>query len=256
MRKIEKDLAEIPQSLVVKEDQLTHTRRKELIKNGAYIDSDAYNSRYKLPDIKDKLENLYHHKCAYCEDHDVQLQVEHYRPKSIYYWLAYSWDNLLYSCSKCNGYKGTHFEIVGKRVTCPKASDDLKEINTWSSRKFDQQELPLLLNPERDELDNVFSFDREGVIYGNNERSKYTIETCKLDRKELNDERKKIVDEFIKHVNVVLYVMADPKDQAAGLYTLLECFKCDAENDSNTFTAYRKAALEWLDDIIKEIVAV
>ena len=40
-------------------------------------------------------------KCAYCEapTHEVAFgDVEHYRPKSEYWWLAYNYDNYLASC--------------------------------------------------------------------------------------------------------------------------------------------------------------
>ena len=254
MRKIEKDLADIPQSLVVAEGQLTHTRRKELIKEGAYIDSEAYNSRYKLSDIKDKLDNLYHHKCAYCENKVEQGHVEHYRPKNHYPWLAYSWDNLIYGCPTCNQFKGTHFDIVGKRATPPKITDDLSEINTWSSQRYDRLEKPMFLNPERDDLKDVFLFDMQGHIKGNNNpRADYTIEKCHLDRDFLVDERRKIINDFRNLLNAE-YLKQDSKDaQKEMLSVLVGSFVERAKDETNTFTAYRKVAVAWIDDIVKDI---
>lgn len=254
MRKIEKDLADIPKSLVVAEGQLTHTRRKELIKNGAYIDSVAYNSRYKLPDIKEKLENLYHHKCAYCENKVEQGHVEHYRPKNLYPWLAYSWDNLIYGCPTCNQFKRTHFDIVGKRATPPKITDDLTEINTWSSQHYDQFEKPILLNPERDDLKDVFLFDIKGHIKGNNNsRAEYTIGKCHLDRNFLVDERRKIINDFRNLVNAELLKPNNKDAQKERLSVLVESFIESAIDETNTFTAYRNAAVAWLDEIIKDL---
>lgn len=254
MRKIEKDLADIPQSLVVAEGQLTHTRRKDLIKKGAYIDSEAYNSRYKLPDIKEKLENLYHHKCAYCENKVEQGHVEHYRPKKLYPWLAYSWDNLIYGCPTCNQFKGIHFDIVGKRVAPPKITDDLTDINTWSSQRYDQLEKPMFLNPERDDLKDVFLFDMQGHIKGNNNpRADYTINKCHLDRDFLVDERRKIINDF-RNLLIAEYLKQNSKDaQKERLSVLVESFVDSAMDETNTFTAYRKAAVAWIDDIIKDI---
>jgi uncharacterized protein (TIGR02646 family) len=74
---------------------------------------------YASKAVKDKLVASHHGKCCYCETKIetpyADLHVEHWRPKlssrqgrkqkSIrpgYYWLAYSWDNLLLSCSFCN----------------------------------------------------------------------------------------------------------------------------------------------------------
>ena len=54
-------------------------------------------------------------KCAYCEsptDTVAHGDVEHYRPKSKYWWLAYCYDNYLYACQICNQvYKGDEFPV-------------------------------------------------------------------------------------------------------------------------------------------------
>ncbi|MFN0052993.1 MAG: hypothetical protein ACKV0T_12475 [Planctomycetales bacterium] len=52
-------------------------------------------------------------KCAYCEsptDVVAHGDVEHFRPKSVYWWLAYCFDNHLFACQICNqSYKGDNF---------------------------------------------------------------------------------------------------------------------------------------------------
>jgi hypothetical protein len=54
-------------------------------------------------------------KCAYCEsptDTVAHGDVEHYRPKSKYWWLAYCYDNYLYACQICNQvHKGDEFPV-------------------------------------------------------------------------------------------------------------------------------------------------
>lgn len=69
---------------------------------------------YKKEQVKRKLAELFHNKCAYCEtfyNASAPVDIEHYRPKgsvseapghSGYWWLAMSWDNLLPSCIDCN----------------------------------------------------------------------------------------------------------------------------------------------------------
>ncbi|GLQ87697.1 HNH endonuclease family protein [Dyella flagellata] len=69
---------------------------------------------YKNDDVVEKLEDLFHGKCAYCEHRyaaGAKVDVEHYRPKggvkeepdhTGYWWLALDWDNLLPSCIDCN----------------------------------------------------------------------------------------------------------------------------------------------------------
>ena len=54
-------------------------------------------------------------KCAYCEsptDTVAHGDVEHFRPKSKYWWLAYCYDNYLYACQICNQvHKGDEFPV-------------------------------------------------------------------------------------------------------------------------------------------------
>ena len=69
---------------------------------------------YRRDPVKAALEELFHSKCAYCEQSGVGIfdwDVEHFRPKGRvaedaahpgYFWLAYTWDNLYPSCPTCN----------------------------------------------------------------------------------------------------------------------------------------------------------
>jgi uncharacterized protein (TIGR02646 family) len=88
------------------------------------VDRDIYGAKA----VKSALMKAQHDKCCFCErkitpsDHG---DVEHFRPKGSvrqdletgilplgYYWLAYTWTNLLVSCSKCNTtHKGTQFPL-------------------------------------------------------------------------------------------------------------------------------------------------
>lgn len=82
--------------------------------------------------VKEQMMEDQHRKCAYCEQYkngDFGC-VEHYRPKGGYdlgagtplqqpgyYWLAYDWQNLLFSCSECNtSYKRNHFPLVNENA--------------------------------------------------------------------------------------------------------------------------------------------
>lgn len=63
-------------------------------------------------------------KCAYCEASTADVahgDVEHFRPKSVYWWLALCVDNYVFSCQLCNQtYKGDDFPISGTRLKNPK----------------------------------------------------------------------------------------------------------------------------------------
>lgn len=74
----------------------TDARRKEVIRKRKFIDEKVFRDRYKQSDVKTALKDLYERKCCYCERRKESFDIEHYRPTSIYYWLSYSWDNLLF----------------------------------------------------------------------------------------------------------------------------------------------------------------
>ncbi len=62
-------------------------------------------------------------KCAYCEAPMRVVaygDVEHYRPKSVYWWLAYCYENYLASCTLCNqAFKKDFFPINGPASNGP-----------------------------------------------------------------------------------------------------------------------------------------
>ena len=66
-------------------------------------------------------------KCAYCEAPTSLVaygDVEHVRPKSEYWWLAYCYDNYVFACQLCNQkYKKTKFPIHGPRMMAPALPD-------------------------------------------------------------------------------------------------------------------------------------
>ena len=257
MIKRNKDFINIPRSLRTDEDALrvnpaktTNVRRLELINAGNYIDEDKYNSRYKTDDIKSKLKEI-HPTCCFCGSKDQCLQVEHYRPKSKYYWLAYSWDNLLLSCAMCNQAKKVSFKIDGQNVL-PKTDQDVSNINNLSEI-YDVQERPLLINPEKvsaEELD-AFLYHKDGHVKSKHPRVNYTIEVCKLDRANLVEARKAIWDSFIAKINERLYdYKGNQVALDASVESLIRDFVKESKDESIPFTAFRRFAIKagWIHD--------
>jgi 5-methylcytosine-specific restriction endonuclease McrA len=83
---------------------------------------------YASKSVKSELEECQHGKCGYCEavipKPYAYSHVDHWRPKSSsrqelddervrpgYYWLAYTWDNLVLSCLFCNSNKNDLFPL-------------------------------------------------------------------------------------------------------------------------------------------------
>jgi uncharacterized protein (TIGR02646 family) len=62
-------------------------------------------------------------KCAYCESptgHVAHGDVEHFRPKSVYWWMAYWYGNYSFSCQICNQtHKGDSFPTFGSMMVPP-----------------------------------------------------------------------------------------------------------------------------------------
>lgn len=267
MIKIDKDLTDIPESLIPAFPELfqhlpyipvitrhTHAKRMEIINAGNYLDIDRYNSQYKRDDIKTALLLIYHDKCAFCEMQIEQLHVEHYRPKSVYYWLAFSWDNLLLACSTCNINKGVKFALDGLQATFDPTDENIRNINT-SSAAYDATELPHLVNPEVTDPEGQIVFHRNGLITSANARFAYTIEACELDRTSLNDIRKHLLDVYERDVRSALVDHAEPKDQQREIESIVRKFIRDAMDPKQPFLAFRKFALtaNWLSDIVTEI---
>jgi uncharacterized protein (TIGR02646 family) len=80
--------------------------------------------------LKPVLESVMSKKCWYCETRNLRSDnaVDHFRPKSRYWWLAFRYENLRFSCTFCNsrridktggteGGKAAEFPIVGVVAT-------------------------------------------------------------------------------------------------------------------------------------------
>lgn len=74
------------------------------------------NSVWNIEALKQALLETSNGKCAYCEcDLTVEskyMEVEHFRDKDSYPDHVVNWLNLLPSCKRCNGAKGTHDTIA------------------------------------------------------------------------------------------------------------------------------------------------
>lgn len=279
MRKINKDFTNIPESLKPAISYFfsdgnypdackkTHSKRMDVINNNRYPSSNSnFDNRYKAIDVKQRLNDIYHNKCGFCEQILEQFQVEHYRPKKAknngvgqhhngYYWLAFSWDNLLVACPKCNKKKDTHFDIDGIRVSFQNTTRNIKNINTLSA-EYDMTELPKMVNPEKDDPENFIAFEKNGQILSTNDRYIYTIDKCNLRRSYLCDYRRKILDDFERKARSRFVEYTANKNMLEeSIKQLINDFIEDTNNIENEYIAFRKYAIKngWLNDIIKSI---
>ena len=145
MIKVTKDFTDIPSILTKRkrEDAFNHN-----IDESSYADE---KNCYKVGSVQKRLNKIYHLKCAYCEKKllDAPKHIEHYRPKDVYYWLAYSWDNLLLSCGNCNSAKGKRFKTINKKL---KYDNELYSSIHNLISYYDMLEVPLIINPEQEDI--------------------------------------------------------------------------------------------------------
>ncbi|MEA1983928.1 MAG: HNH endonuclease [Campylobacterota bacterium] len=176
---------------------LNNSKREEAFDENVVVKKFEFGKDlYKPESVKKKLYKIYHNKCAYCEKDisDEQRPIEHYRPKDIYYWLAYSWDNLLLSCSRCNTKKGKQFPVQNIAVQY----NNQKLVDTHSlCGAYNKIEKPMIINPEQDDIIADIKFYANAVMYSENSRVAHTInKACGLNRDELVQHRVQIINDF------------------------------------------------------------
>ena len=163
-------------------------------------------------------------KCAYCETPTAVVDygdVEHFRPKSRYWWLAYSYENYLPSCAICNQkYKKNEFKLttdalrqMGPAIDAAMTDAELKVLaprltvdpvnNTAGQdlQKFisdHQAEKALIINPYFDDPSVYLAYqpilaNKEVVVVPTKAKYKKVIKACEdlfgINRQELLDLR-------------------------------------------------------------------
>jgi uncharacterized protein (TIGR02646 family) len=82
-------------------------RVRTLIAAKQALTSDLIGKRYKEDEMTRLLRAAQHGKCCYCDQFQPtrNRDVEHYRPKTVYWWLTWTWENLMFACDGCNRYE-------------------------------------------------------------------------------------------------------------------------------------------------------
>lgn len=146
-----------------------------------------------------------HHKCCYCEKatEEKHNHVEHYRPKSRYWWLAWTWDNLLYACEVCNELKGERFPLHGG-------------VPLHAEESPPGTEIALLLNPAATGANPIghiqfrfFQGQWRPFPRGGSRSGAETIRLCGLDRVDLLDLYRKHAISMEASLNALRRALAD-----------------------------------------------
>jgi uncharacterized protein (TIGR02646 family) len=152
---------------------------------------------YAAREVKTALRQAQHQKCAFCESAFTHIgygDVEHFRPKGGYrqaatgrlrrpgyYWLAYEWANLFFSCQLCNEqFKKNLFPLRNNRHRARSHLHDLAK------------EHPLLIDPGRLDPAGHIGFREEmAFAVDGSPEGLATIEGLGLNRPDLVHYRRK-----------------------------------------------------------------
>ena len=228
------------------ERKLLQNQRK--IKRGEIEKHDFNSDKWKA--AKEQLKKEAHDKCAYCEAPTSVVaygDVEHFRPKSKYWWLAYSYENYLPSCQLCNQkYKKAKFPIKNNKIKGPCisknttdafieskagkiAANPLANVEVNAFEQLHMQERPYLLNPYVDNPEKYYAW-----------RADDNIGEVELVALATNPSSNKFVDEAIKNYGLNRHEL---KKLRYNEYFKLKIFK-DSLKETNISNSLRNRILD------------
>ena len=224
MRKIEDYFKDMP--ILMKEK--SYIQKLEILlekkKRGEKVEIEGYAP----PNVKKKLVEIFFNTCAFCESNISEghhYDTEHFRPKSIYYWLAFEWSNFLLSCRKCNSdCKDEQFPITEKQAKLP-TEDFATNIDAFLAKcsiKELEDEGRQLLHPVLDTPYEHLDFQKNGRVNPkhNSLKGKHSINVYGLDdwedkkgkkgkRQDLIKARKKIIQHIEGEVEHAVFWYKD-----------------------------------------------
>ena len=130
--------------------------------------------------------------------------------------------------------------------------DNMRNINNLSSG-YDVSENPKMVNPEITDPSDIIIFSKDGKIDSLDPNLKYTIETCKIDRDYLNDERRKILDTLQNEIRSELVRSRNEEEQRIAISVLTKQFIDRSKDLSNEFIGFRRFSIKngWIQEIVK-----
>lgn len=217
-------------------------------------------------DLKDPLADISHDKCWYCEVKQERSDnaVDHFRPKSIYPWLAFEKGNLRYSCTYCNSLRKNPEtgETEGKADSFPL----FNEAQRATVPGQEAHENPILLDPCRTQDPGLLDFYADGrpcARYPEHDarkrRAETSIKTYHLDHPDLVEKRRMLAAEITATINEAdaLFDQCDTGNPAidnafSGLIRTLR----NAVSESAELSAFARTILKgardklWVDALL------
>lgn len=205
----------VPKILISGEYSFDEDILSRLENKSKFSQSRFYLNQELLLEVKEDLIQLFNNKCAYCDSYSEDLQIDHFRPSDNvsdqkgfadegYFWLSYSWFNLYLACGECIRYKSNYFPVVANRLSPPL----IHVYKSYESLKaYVDREEALLVDPCKRRMHEhpQFSYSIDGQIFGKSDNADYTIELLQLNRSNLVERRKTVLDDIsdlIERINL------------------------------------------------------
>lgn len=238
---------------------------KDDVVNNA-TDVDSYSNLWR--DYKDILAQRSHDKCWYCEIQQERSDdaVDHFRPKSLYKWLAFTANNFRYACTYCNsrrrdkktsttGGKGNLFPLFD-------------ETNRATTEGEENNEHPHLLDPccahDPALLDFLGGTGQATARYPAHERRKIRAETSiqlyHLNHSDLLEKRKKLAIELVDKIKAAdrIFDRVDTGDNALdeSYYTHVRDLKSAMSEEAELSSFARNVIMgqrdiHWVESLIQ-----
>ena len=192
--------------------------------------TDSHRAAYCA--FKDVLAERQRKKCCYCERIITASfnDVEHYRPFSQYWWLAWTWENLLFACAPCNrSGKNDAFPLAAGSITL-----QVGELPPGAER-------PLMLDPATDDPRRHIRFLQVNGKWrpiGEDERGRETLRVLRFDD-EYDDRvqrRVRVVMEWVGAVRDAIHTKSADSARIADLWRRMTACLLDDDQELRALT--------------------
>lgn len=150
-----------------------------------------YDDSYNLPGVRQRLRIAQRGRCAYCGSGPVEAahyDIEHFRPRTRYWWLTWTWENLWLACKVCQS-KSNDFELDANAVPPLRPGPLPAPSVVDATRAFAlSSESSMLLDPAKDEPQHHLCFEEVPGTgggwdwMGQSLRGRHTVTRLKLNR--------------------------------------------------------------------------
>jgi uncharacterized protein (TIGR02646 family) len=215
---------------------------------------------------KDRLKAVSHRKCWYCEARQERSDnaVDHFRPKSLYPWLAFTLSNFRYVCTFCNSIrtnpetgesagKGDHFPLFNS----PRAAN---------SGQLNAEDI-VLLDPCRGGDPGLLDFRVDGAPcpkYPNQTkratRANQSIRYYHLDHPELIESRRQLalqIEQWIDGADGIYDSLDQGDPNVERAFSRFAESICRALSESSEFSVFARRIVDgyrnrpWVEDLLQ-----